>query len=437
MSKVEVFMVVLLCYLMVFLSPTIEIVILFSSLTFLLVYSQNILEDEFHLYYYIDDCAFYLILMSLFLVMLITVLDFKSFLKRLMILLTLLIVLIFFCVSSLLVFFIFFELMVIPLFCILILYGTQPERIKASRWMVLYTMVSSAPLLISLLFVMEYGYDHSGMIKMFMMISNLSFNIELLVFLLLSFLVKIPMFFLHSWLPKAHVEAPLEGSMILAGVMLKVGLYGMIRMISIMPNLFYKSSLFYWLMGISLVGSSLISWMALSSDDMKMSVAFSSISHMNFVMCGLMSMKIMGLLSSVLIMISHALCSCLLFFLVTEIYSKCHSRSILISKGTFSMSPLYVLMNFIAWSMNMSIPPFISFTAEILCSASILSILPFSIFLILLYIMLNSIYSLFNYGIQSHSFSYIYIKTNNPSVSSLLISFMFITPLLMMFFFEL
>nr|AYC65869.1 NADH dehydrogenase subunit 4 [Falcolipeurus quadripustulatus] len=433
---VEVLVSVFSTVMVVLLSST-DIFFLFTPFIFLIVFSQFMLENEFHFNFYFDECTFYLILMNLYLVMLITVLDLKTFLKRLLVLLTLTAVLFFFCLSNMLMFFIFFELMLIPLFCIIILYGIQPERVKASRWVILYTMISSAPLLISLLFVIKFIYNHLGMVSEFFSFSHPSFNNELLLFLLLSFLVKIPMFLLHSWLPKAHVEAPLEGSMILAGVMLKVGLFGLIRMISIMPNLFYKSFLFYSLISISLVGSSLVSWLALSSDDVKMSVAFSSISHMNFVMCGLMSMKIMGLLSCILIMISHALCSCLLFFMVTEIYNKYHSRSILITKGAFSVSPLYVVINFVAWVMNMSVPPFVSFIAEILCFASILSVLPLSLVLIMVYILMNSVYSLFNYGIQSYSFSNMSVKMSNSSVFMLLIFVILITPLLMMFFFEL
>nr|UTN43146.1 NADH dehydrogenase subunit 4 [Strongylocotes lipogonus] len=311
---------------------------------------------------------------------------------------TVAVVLVFFTSDSLYVFFVSFELSIIPLMIIILSWGKQPERIGASKLMFSYTMVSSSFLLLLVAVVLDSG---SSIMSFHSTEFNLS-GIEspLLVFSLLTFFVKIPVFMFHSWLPKAHVEAPLEGSMLLAGLMLKVGLYGLIRF-SEMSEWGKEMSLFIVVLG--LWGALLTSVLSISSDDMKMSVAYSSVSHMNIAVSAFVLMKDLSLSSSLVIMFTHGLSSPLLFYLVTQIYDMCNSRSILVSKGVLSKLPFLSLVSFILWMVNISPPPFLSFFGELSSFAVLINLWFFTSFALIGYLFVSSFFNMVNYGILSHS----------------------------------
>nr|YP_010449203.1 NADH dehydrogenase subunit 4 [Falcolipeurus marginalis]UTT72595.1 NADH dehydrogenase subunit 4 [Falcolipeurus marginalis] len=393
-------------------------------------------SNLYNLYFYIDDFSFSMVFLSMWLLMLILSINFNSLLKSFFIVYSFLVVLLFFCVSSMIMFFIFFELMLVPLFSFIIFFGNQPERLKAGRWMMMYTLVGSVPFLISLCYLYGNCINNFGLVPVFFSLGGSPFiDHEVYLFFIMGFLIKIPLFLTHSWLPKAHVEAPLEGSMILAGIMLKVGVFGMVRFFVMIPG-FFKSNLSFILFCLGLFGCMAVSFFSIMSDDMKMSVAYSSVSHMNFLICGLLSMKFMGIKSCLIIMISHGLCSCLLFLIVTFIYMKVGSRSLLMSKGFFSIYPLGMFINFISWVMNMSVPPFFSFLGELMCFGSSLSVFPMSIFFMLLYILFNSFFSLLNYGYHSHSMSFPLSNVSGFPISFMILSFMLAFPLLFLFFFD-
>nr|YP_010133506.1 NADH dehydrogenase subunit 4 [Campanulotes compar]AYD72939.1 NADH dehydrogenase subunit 4 [Campanulotes compar] len=348
----------------------------------------------------LDDLSFSMVFLTLILMMIVFMSVESGKKKHFFLSLSMSIVVMYFLVKNIFSFFILFEFSLLPIFFLISFWGIQPERLMAVKFMMVYTLVASSPLLFFFIFLSSKGSNLMYLNENFF---DSSSKWGYLVFLsLLAFWVKIPLFFFHSWLPKAHVEASLEGSMILAGVMLKVGMYGMIRVLSFFSYSMLKQviALFFC---IGLIGSLVSVMVAISSDDMKMSVAFSSISHMNFCVASLASMKISSIESWIMVMISHGLSSPMMFFLVTKIYKCSGSRSMLISKGLVSKFPFFQFISFIIWGMNVSVPPSLSFLGEVSMIFSIYSTYSWSMMVVLFYFVFSSFFSMFNYGIQSHS----------------------------------
>nr|YP_010449167.1 NADH dehydrogenase subunit 4 [Brueelia antiqua]UTT72546.1 NADH dehydrogenase subunit 4 [Brueelia antiqua] len=313
---------------------------------------------------------------------------------------------VFFHSNNLLLLFVLFEASLIPLMTLIVGWGKQPERLLASQYIMIYTLFSSFPLLCFMIWVEDLESLFS-MMNPILKTNYFSFwfsslNLIVCVSFLLAFLVKVPIFFLHSWLPKAHVEASLEGSIILAGIMLKVGTFGIFRLISLFPST-SVSSVSTILFCISILGSVLSILMAVSSDDLKLSIALSSVSHMNFLLGSLFSMKEFTFSMTSFTMISHGFSSSILFFFVTIIYEVNNSRSLALVKGSMSKVPSILLLSFLFFSISIALPPSLAFYGEMLSISSIWSFSVESIPLVCMFVMFNSFYSMMNYGVMNQS----------------------------------
>lgn len=229
-------------------------------------------------------------------------------------------------------FYLFFELRLIPTLFLILGWGYQPERLQAGYYIFFYTLIASLPLLVSFFYIKDNFFT----INFIFILENIFFDYYFILFVLLVFLVKIPIFGLHLWLPKAHVEAPVSGSIILAGVILKLGGYGMIRLIS-MFSLFF--SFFRIFIRISLMGGVIVSLICFRQSDIKSLVAYSSVAHMGFVIGGLFTLNIWGLSGSILIIVAHGLCSSGLFCLVNLNYERLLSRRFYVNKGMINLIP--------------------------------------------------------------------------------------------------
>nr|UJG45509.1 NADH dehydrogenase subunit 4 [Nemopoda nitidula] len=316
------------------------------------------------------------------------------------ILLLLLFLMLTFMSMNLFMFYLFFESSLIPTLILILGWGYQPERLQAGSYLLFYTLFVSLPMLVGIF----YLFRESNSLN-FYLISNYMFNSELLYLsLVLAFLVKMPMFLVHLWLPKAHVEAPVSGSMILAGIMLKLGGYGLLRVMSFLQLVALKINFIF--ISVSLVGGVLISLVCLRQTDLKALIAYSSVAHMGIVLAGLMTMTYWGMSGSYVLMIAHGLCSSGLFCLANITYERLGSRSLLINKGLLNFMPSLTLWWFLLSAGNMAAPPTLNLLGEISLLNSIISWSWVSMIMIALLSFFSAAYTLYLYAYSQHGKSY-------------------------------
>lgn len=280
---------------------------------------------------------------------------------------------------SLLVFFIMYELSLFPVCLLILLFGYQPEKIKSMFYLLLYTVVCSAPFLYSI--ILLNCRVRSGF-------SSLSAYTRILV--CLSFMVKSPMYTLHSWLPKAHVEASLIGSMLLAGVILKLGRYGLLLLAQ---NLTSHSSIFVYL---TLSGGIVCSIICCRNWDMKSLVAYSSVVHIGVVTLGALRGLELGFWVAGGILVGHSLLSPLIFSLAYELYLS-RGRRNFVYGHTSSVSISLLLAVSLCSGLNFGLPPFLNFWVEVSLFSLQGCLWSLSLFPLMLTAFLSFLYSILFY----------------------------------------
>nr|YP_007026903.2 NADH dehydrogenase subunit 4 [Metacrangonyx remyi] len=303
-----------------------------------------------------------------------------------------------FCLKDYLLFYIFFESSLIPIMLIILGWGYQPERMMAGIYMLFYTLFASLPLLgLIFYFINKIG---SGAMNMYISLSINSKWAE--VVLILAFLVKLPMYLLHIWLPKAHVEAPVSGSMILAGILLKLGGYGVIRFLPILTKL-SQFSLKYFFVGVSLMGGVMVGLLCLRQMDMKMLIAYSSVCHMASCIGALLIMGELGFKGALFMMIAHGLCSSGLFYLVDIVYKRTGTRSLFINKGLLNLMPNMSFWWFMLLAANLAAPPSLNLFSEICMLVSLVSWTKFNMIVLSVLIFLTGAYNIYLYSLSQHN----------------------------------
>nr|YP_010478011.1 NADH dehydrogenase subunit 4 [Chrysodeixis acuta]UVI59368.1 NADH dehydrogenase subunit 4 [Chrysodeixis acuta] len=316
-----------------------------------------------------------------------------------------------FSVMNMFMFYLFFEGSLIPTLLLIIGWGYQPERIQAGMYLLFYTLFVSLPLLIGIFYMYN---EMQSMLMYFLKFFNL--NLYMLYFsMIMAFLVKMPMYFVHLWLPKAHVEAPVSGSMILAGIMLKLGGYGLIRLMVFLQQINLKMN-YIWIV-ISLVGGFYISLKCFCQVDIKSLIAYSSVAHMSIVISGIMVMNYWGFIGSYILMIGHGLCSSGMFCLANISYERLHSRSLYINKGMMNFMPSMSLWWFLLMSSNMAAPPSLNLMGEISLINSLMSWSWISMIMLMLISFFSAGYSLYLYSFIQHGKYYSGIYSYYTGVS--------------------
>nr|YP_010556303.1 NADH dehydrogenase subunit 4 [Hygrobates turcicus]UYS90929.1 NADH dehydrogenase subunit 4 [Hygrobates turcicus] len=334
-----------------------------------------------------------------------------------------------FSTKSLMVFYIFFEFSIIPIFFILSNFGKSKERLQAAMYMFFYTLTFSLPFIIHMLSMnmmmknlMFHMFFYSYFVKMdyfFVMIS------------ILMFFVKIPCFFLHLWLPKAHVEAPVSGSMILAGLLLKLGVYGLF---------FYSPSIFFYLdksveffFQWSIWGALLAVFPCLRQVDLKKMIAYMSIMHMGMCSSGLLSFCQFSESGVFYMMISHGLTSSILFFSLNSIYERHHTRSAFLIKGSSILIPSLFLWMSMTIVGNIGVPPTLSFFSELILIFAVLEFSHQSWWVLMSLIFMSSTTSFYYLMSMSHGNGINKMSGSPLSMKENLVNFIHLFPLFFVF----
>ena len=300
-----------------------------------------------------------------------------------------------FLTSDFFILFFFFELIVIPLFLLVGIWGSRDRKIYASYLLFIFTLLGSIFALFSFIFI----FSNKGISNFLFLLNSVfleNYQILLFLFLFLGFSVKVPIVPLHMWLPEAHVEAPTAGSVILAGIVLKLGFYVYMRLL-----VFIFSGILSYLISfvfiIALLGLYLPSFSALAQIDIKKIIAYSSISHMNFSLIGLFSGNFIAIFGAFIMMFGHAIVSSALFASIGVIYDRYKTRLLFYYGGLVLLMPIWAVFFFIFILGNFGLPGTVNFVGEFVIFLGSFLVNNLIIIFCLFGLFLTLVYSLFLY----------------------------------------
>jgi len=325
------------------------------------------------------------------------------------------ILLVIFSILDLFLFYVFFEFLLIPMYLIIGIWGSRERKIRAAYLLFFYTVCGSLLMFISLLYI----YNIAGTFNLEYLF-NFKFSFTEQIFLWLAFFIafasKIPMFPFHIWLPEAHVEAPTIGSVLLAGILLKLGVYGFLRY---SLTIFFDASYFYipLIYTLSLIGIIYASLNAIRQTDLKRIIAYSSIAHMNLIVLGIFSFNILGIEGSILQSISHGFVSGALFLLVGIIYDRYHTRLLFYYGGLVHTMPIFSSIFLFFTMANIALPGTSSFVGEFILLIGIYENNIFICALSAVSVVLSGAYSLWlynrvNFGNLKYNYTGLYKDLN-------------------------
>jgi len=301
-----------------------------------------------------------------------------------------------FCILDVFLFYIFFESILIPMFLIVGIWGSRERKIRAAYQFFLYTLIGSVLMLLAILFL----YYQAGTTDLqILLTTEISERRQLLLWFAFfcSFSVKVPMIPFHLWLPEAHCEAPTAGSVILAGILLKLGTYGFIRWsIPLFPSAsLYFAPLIYV---ISVIGIIYASLTTLRQVDLKKIIAYSSVAHMGICTLGIFSFNIQGIEGAILLMLGHGFVASALFLCVGMLYDRTKTRLVKYYGGLVHTMPMFSIVFFFFTLGNLGLPCTSNFVGEILVLIGAFQINPFLTVLACSGMIIGAAYSLWLYN---------------------------------------
>uniref|UniRef100_A0AAU7LKL2 NADH-ubiquinone oxidoreductase chain 4 n=1 Tax=Syrbatus sp. 2 RRMO-2024a TaxID=3154168 RepID=A0AAU7LKL2_9COLE len=345
----------------------------------------------------VDQAGFLMILLELMILSLMLLASGKMFMIKDYIneylkvfIFMMMILLLLFSSMNLFIFFILFEVSLIPMVIMILGWGAQSERLQAGVYLMFYMIMFSMPMMIGIFFCMKKNYT------LMFYISVEVTSIYIFFIMMLVFLMKMPIYLIHLWLPKAHVEASISGSMILAGLLLKLGGFGLIRVLINFNYLLMKIN--YMVISLGLSGSLIVSLICMRQIDLKSLIAYSSIVHMGLVVTSIMIMTNYSVMGAMMMMIAHGLSSSGLFCLVNIFYERLKSRSFFLMKGMMNYMPMMSMWWFLLISSSISCPPSLNLISEIMLMISIISWNSFTFMVLVLIMFLSVVYMLYLYS---------------------------------------
>lgn len=357
----------------------------------------------FNIYYSlgIDGVSIFFLILTAFLTPICILISWNSIVYKtkeymIMLLITELLLLNVFAVLDLFFFYVFFESVLIPMFIIIGIWGSRQRKIHAAYQFFFYTLFGSIIMLIGIIVI----YFHTGTTDI-QLLSQVEFSNYKQIFLWLSFFasfaVKVPMLPVHIWLPEAHVEAPTAGSVILAGVLLKLGTYGVIRfLIPMFPYaMLYFTPMVFTMCIIAIIYSSLTT---IRQIDLKKIIAYSSVAHMNFALLGLFTNNVQGIEGSLFFMLGHGVVSSALFLCIGILYDRYHTRNILYYGGLVQVMPIFSVFFLIFTLANIGLPGTVNFIGEFLVLVGTWKVNTTVIFLASIGMILGAVYAIWFYN---------------------------------------
>lgn len=332
-------------------------------------------------FYFFDSFSFILlIVMSLFILGVVLLRE-SNFMLLLLSEVLVVVCVFFFVPSNVILMYMYFELSMFPILVIILGYGSQIEKINSSYYLIFYAALCSFP------FLFVY-FERFFFISLVYFDFNLSW--EMVFVLSLRFMIKFPVYFLHLWLPKAHVEAPTTASMLLAGLLLKLGTAGFLRILGCLS--FVHNNV--WIV-LAFLGIILASFCCMFQSDAKALAAYSSITHIRFVLMALVFIIMSGKTGGVILMLAHGYTSTLMFYLVGEFYHVSGRRMVYYMSRFFGSGMIMALLFAVVFLSNIGTPPSLSFLSEFVVISSSLNMMKFSFWVLFVYFFSAFYYSIY------------------------------------------